>query len=243
VGYVPRNNYIKINPSVNYSFFPKKSKVLSHGPFVSSTFFYNKKFIQTDNETYLDYKVSFRDQSVFDAWIAHDFVELLRPFDPTNSGKDTLATGTLHRWNSWGLTYVSKPQKLFTYDFSTRYGGYYANGSRLNLTANIGYRFQPFVNLTMSASYNYIDLPQPWGKINFWLVGPRVDLTFTNKLFFTSFVQYNEQQKNINLNARFQWRYNPASDFFIVYTDNYYSQPFNIRNRALVAKFTFWWNK
>jgi hypothetical protein len=74
-------------------------------------------------------------------------------------------------------------------------------------------------------------------------VGPRVDLTFTNKLFFTSFVQYNEQQKNINLNARFQWRYNPASDFFIVYTDNYYSQPFNIRNRALVAKFTFWWNK
>ncbi len=243
VGYVPRKNYIKINPSVNYLFFSKKGIVLSHGPFISSAFFYNEAFHQTDNETYLDYKVSFRDQSTFDAWTAHDFVELLRPFDPTNSGKDSLATGTLHHWNSWGLTYVSKPQRLFTFDFSTRYGGYYAGGNRLNLTANLGYRFQPFVNLTLSASYNNINLPLPWGKTNFWLVGPRVDLTFTNKLFFTSFVQYNEQQKNINLNTRFQWRYNPASDFFIVYTDNYYTQPFNIRNRALVVKFTYWWSK
>ena len=33
VGYVPRNNYIKLNPYSNYLFFPKKKgQVLSHGP-------------------------------------------------------------------------------------------------------------------------------------------------------------------------------------------------------------------
>ena len=241
VGYVPRNNYIKINPRVGYTFFPKKGKVLSHGPQLNSTYYFNKNFYQTDNETFMDYKISFRNQAVFDAWIAHDYVELLRPFDPTVSGKDTLATGTKHSWNSWGTVYASKPQQLFTYGFSTRYGGYYANGSRLNLTADLGYRFQPYVNITLSTSYNHIDLPKPWGITNFWLIGPGIDVTLTNTFFLTAFVQYNDQQKNLNINTRLQWRYKPASDFFIVYTDNYYSSPLYVRNRALVLKFTYWW--
>ena len=241
VGYVPRNNYIKINPKVGYTFFPKKGKILSHGPQLNSTYYFNKNFYQTDNETFMDYKISFRNQAVFDAWIAHDYVELLRPFDPTVSGKDTLATGTKHSWNSWGTVYASKPQQLFTYGFSTRYGGYYANGSRLNLTADLGYRFQPYVNITLSTSYNHIDLPKPWGITNFWLIGPGIDVTLTNTFFLTAFVQYNDQQKNLNINTRLQWRYKPASDFFIVYTDNYYSSPLYVRNRALVLKFTYWW--
>ena len=242
VGYVPRSNYIKINPQTGYNFFPKRSRVLSHGPLLSSTYYFNSKFHQTDNETYLDYKVNLRNQATFDTWIAHDYVELLKPFDPTNSGKDTLATGTKHSWNAWGTSYTSKPQKLFTYAFSTRYGGYYANGKRLNLTADLGYRFQPFVNITLSTSYNYIDLPKPWNITNFWLIGPRIDVTLTNTFFFTAFIQYNNQQKNINLNTRLQWRYKPASDFFIVYTDNYYTAPLFVRNRALVLKFTYWWS-
>jgi hypothetical protein len=180
---------------------------------------------------------------MIDAWVAKDYVELLRPFDPTNAGNARLATGTQHKWNAWGTSYTSKPQKLFTYAFASRYGGYYANGNRLFLSADLGYRFQPFVNITLNANYNYISLPKPWGQTRFWLVGPRIDVTLTNTFFFTTFIQYNEQQKNINLNTRLQWRYKPASDFFIVYTDNYYSDPFFVRNRALVVKITYWWNK
>lgn len=241
VGYIQRSNYFKINPVASYLFFPKWGSVVSHGPYVNSTFYYNKDFHQTDNESYLDYKINFRNQAVFDAWIAHDFVQLLRPFDPTNSNKDTLATGTKHNWNAWGTNFTSKPQKLFTYGFSTRYGGYYQNGSRLNLTADLGYRFQPHVNITLNTSFNHIKLPKPWGNTNLWLIGPRVDVTVTNTFFMTAFVQYNSQQKNINVNTRLQWRYKPASDFFIVYTDNYYTSPLYIRNRALVLKFTYWW--
>lgn len=241
-GYVPRNDYFKMNTQVGYLFFPKQGKVLSHGPILNSTWFFNNKFYHTDNETFLLYKWNFRDQSVFGAWVAHDYVELLKPFDPTNSGKDTLGAGSQHSWKAWGTDYFSKPQRLLTYSFNTRYGGYYANGKRLNITADIGYRFQPYVNITLSTSYNYIDLPKPWNVTNFWLVGPRIDVTFTNKFFLTTFVQYNDQQKNINLNARVQWRYKPASDFFLVYTDNYYTAPLFIRTRALVLKFTYWWN-
>ena len=144
--------------------------------------------------------------------------------------------------NTLGFDLVSQPQKLFTYATSIRYGGYYANGKRFSFISDIGYRFQPYVSLALSSSYNQLDLPKPWGNISFFLIGPKIDVTMTNKLFITAYIQYNEQQKNVNVNARLQWRYKPASDLFIVYTDNYYPSPFSIKNRALVLKFNYWWS-
>ncbi len=246
VGYVPDNGprpgYIKMNPQISRLFFPKSKHVLSHGPKLNSSLFFNTSMKPTDNETYAVYGVTFRKQNVWNTWVSNNYVELLRKFDPTNSRKDSLAIGSKHQWNAFGIEYTSKPQSVFTYAFTTRYGGYYANGTRLNFTTDIGYRFQPYVSLNLSSSYNDIRLPQPWGRTTFWLIGPRVDVTMTNKLFFTAFAQYNEQQKNVNLNTRFQWRYRPASDLFIVYTDNYLPETFGVKNRALVVKLTYWWN-
>jgi len=242
VGYVPRTKFIKLNPQAGYLFFPKGKTVLSHGPKFSGIYYYDDAFNETDNTSIFSYGVTFRTQSVLTAWTAHDYVKLLKPFDPTNSGKDSLAAGTEHRWNSFGVDFTSKPQSVFTYLFTTRYGGYYADGTRLNLGGEVGYRFQPYLSFAVTFNYNDIRLPEPWGKNTFWLIGPRLDVTMTNKLFFTAFAQYNEQQNNVNLNTRLQWRYRPASDLFIVYTDNYLPDTFGVKNRSLVLKFTYWWN-
>ncbi len=251
-GYVPRRGYERVTGMLGYTFLPTGSSILSHGPMLNSTYFFDPAGRKSDNETFLNYTVTFRSKSVLNAWVATDYVRLLQPFDPTNTGRETLATNTEHSWAAWGTRFDSKPQSLFTYGFSSRYGGYYANGTRLNLTADLGYRFQPYVSLAASASYNDIRLPQPWGRATFWLVGPRFDLTMTNTLYLTTFVQYNEQQKNMNVNARVQWRYKPASDFFLVYTDNYLPNSaqigqdvpgfLSVKNRALVLKWTYWWN-
>jgi hypothetical protein len=246
VGYVPDNvprpGYIKFNPQIARLFFPKSKHVLSHGPKFNASLYFDPKMNPTDNEAYGMYVVTFRDQSVWNTWVSNNYVKLLKPFDPTNSGKDPLPAGSEHQWNAFGIEYTSKPQSVFTYAFTTRYGGYYADGTRFNFTTDIGYRFQPFVSINLTSSFNDIRMPEPYGKTTFWLVGPRVDVTMTNKLFFTAFAQYNEQQNNVNLNTRFQWRYRPASDLFIVYTDNYFPETFNVKNRALVIKFTYWWN-
>jgi hypothetical protein len=242
VGYVPRRNYVKVNPLISYLFFPKSKGILSHGPKLSSTYFFNDNFRQTDDETFLSYSITFRQQSVLTGWVAHNFVQLLQPFDPTNSGLEYLDVGSKHKWNSFGADFVSKPQSIFTYTLSSRFGGYFADGTRLNLSGEVGYRYQPYLSFALGFSYNDIHLPSPWNNRVFWLVGPRLDVTLTNKLFFTAFAQYNEQQNNVNLNTRFQWRYRPASDLFIVYTDNYLPDNLAVKNRALVIKFTYWWN-
>jgi hypothetical protein len=243
VGYVPRRNYIRLYPQVTRNFFPKSGRVLSHGPKVFSNYFFNRKMKETDYEHVLAYNIVFRNQSTLVPWFAKNYVRLLQPFDPTNMLKDSLPANTDHHWDAYGVDFVSKPQSVFTYSFSTRYGGYYASGKRLNITSEIGYRFQPFVNISLNTSINRINLPQPWGNVNFILVGPRVDFTMTNKLFLTGFLQYNEQTDNMNLNLRFQWRYKPASDLFIVFTDNYLPENLSVRNRAVVVKFNYWWNR
>ena len=240
-GYVPRTGYIRVFPQATRLFFPTGTKVLSHGPVVTSSYFFNESFNKTDNESIALYKITLRTQAVLAGWVGNSYIKLLRPFDPTNSGMDTLATGSEHRWIAYGADFISKPQSLFTYSISARNGGYYADGKRFNLTSEFGYRFQPYVSIALSSSYNDIQLPDPWGKTTFWLVGPRLDVTMTNKLFFTAFAQYNEQRKNVNLNTRIQWRYKPASDLFIVYTDNYLPENFGVKNRALVVKLTYWW--
>jgi len=243
VGYVPRRGQVKFNPTISRLFFPKGSTVLSHGPGIIATWYFDEPLTHSiDHETVFTYKISFRSQAVLTMWTAENYVDLLSPFDPTNSGLDSLQAGTEHRWKSYGFDFTSKPQSVLTYLVSLRNGGYYLSGRRFNLTADLGYRFQPYVSILLSAAYNDIHLPGPWNHRRFWLIGPRLDVTMTNKLYFTAFAQYNEQQKNVNLNTRLQWRYRPASDLFIVYTDNYFPETFHVRNRALVVKFTYWWN-
>ena len=241
-GYVPRRDYIKANPQIIRNYFPRSGNVLSHGPQLSATYFFNTAFHQTDNESVLAYLVTFRDRSTFNAFFMHDYVELLKGFDPTNSGKDTLARGTTHSWNTLGIDIISKPQSLFTYAFSSRYGGYYLDGKKITIAGSVGYRIQPYLSVLLNISYNKLSLPQPWGEKNFWLIGPRIDLTLTNTFFFTTFIQYNQQGNNMNINTRLQWRYKPASDLFLVYTDNYLPSPLSVRNRAIVLKFNYWWN-
>ncbi len=243
VGFVPRRGYQKGNLQASYLFFPTGSRVLSHGPGLGSTVFMNTRLTQQlDSEHFLFYTAIFRNKSTFTGWVATNTVRLLAPLDPTNSGKATLAAGTFHEWRAWGTEFISRPQTLLTYGFTSRWGGFYNNGTRLNLTADLGYRLQPYASLALSANYNRIDLPGLSGLTTFWLVGPRLDLTMSNTLFLTAFMQYNEQARNVNLNTRLQWRYKPASDLFVVYTDNYLPENFALKSRALVLKLTYWWN-
>ena len=243
VGFVPRNGYIKMSSFLGYLFYPKDSKILSHGPKWTSIYFFNESMERTDNLNLLQYFLNFRNRSSLRMTLIDEYVELLEPFDPTGSGKPELPAGSKHNWNAVRLNYESKPQSMFTYTIGGRIGGYYEDGNWFSVTNELGYRFQPYVSLSSNISYNYISMPEPWNKTDFWLIGSEIDITFTNKLFFATLFQYNEQSKNFNLNSRLQWRYKPASDLYLVYTNNQLLEPYTGRSWSLTLKLTYWFNK
>ncbi len=244
VGFFQRTNYARINPRIAYLFFPKGKNVLTHGPTLFNVTFYNEGKYNVENTTGIMYNIELRTKALISAFFANDYLELLTDFDPTNLTGIKLNKGSKHGWNSGGIFFTSKPQSLFTYSFESRIGGFFSGGSRTRLAYSIGYRFQPYVQLALAAEMNDINLPEEKGlkDAHFWLISPRVDITLTNNFYFTTFVQYNEQIKNTNINARLQWRYKPVSDIFLVYTDNYATIDPRVKNRAIVLKMTYWWN-
>ncbi|MCK5210557.1 MAG: carbohydrate binding family 9 domain-containing protein, partial [Cyclobacteriaceae bacterium] len=172
VGYVPRTNYYSLNPSFMYHFFPTKSKkVVSHGPRIGTNIYFDNKFNRTDNESFLGYGISFLNRSSLTGEVSDDYVLLLEDFDPTNSGGEKLLAGSSYTWNALGISYNSTPGKLLTYEFNSRYGGYY-NGTRLFISGSLGYRFQPYVSLNMDIAFNSIELPEPYTSTDLWLVSP-----------------------------------------------------------------------
>jgi hypothetical protein len=241
-GYVPRRDFVQINPRVTVKFYPQSGPLEYHGLLAELNNLYkpdNKEL--TDRVLGFDYFFQFKSRERLEIKGNHQFVLLQQNFDPTNKGANYLISGSNYSWNDFSAYYTSDNRKILKYDFQAGYGGYF-NGNRWFIQGTFNYRFQPFGYISLIYSYNDLKLPEPWQHTGFWLIGPKLDVTFTDKLFFTTYVQYNEQADNLNINARFQWRYKPVSDLFLVYSDNYFPGSMNVKNRALVLKLSYWFN-
>jgi len=140
------------------------------------------------------------------------------------------------------------------FDFSK--GTYFSNkaekinGKSTNFRGSIGYRYQPYGVFSVDCEYTKIGMPLPYNSVEYWLIGPRAELSFSKNVFFSTFFQYNTQTNNTNINSRLQWRFRPVSDIFLVYTDNYFAEnipnyyikAWTPKNRALILKMTYWLN-
>jgi hypothetical protein len=239
-GYVRRTGYFLLNPEFSFLWVPNK-KVISHGIVSTANYYYSPDFNQMDHEISAMYKIEFSNRTIIDAGFKDFYTLLNRDFDPTHISNTFLAKGTDYAYRVGFIDYFSDTRALLNYSATLTKGSFY-NGNIGSLGGYVTYRYQPYLNLTINFSYTDMNLPAPFEQSRFWLVGPKLDLTLSDKVFFSSFVQYNEQIDNMNINMRFQWRYKPVSDLFIVYTDNYYTSDWSPRNRALVVKLSYWFN-
>ncbi len=242
VGFVPRRDYFSINPEVELILYGKPGgKIVTHGPGVELSTLWKPEFGRSDSEISLYWNFQFSENQRGRIFVERNFVHLFDSFDPTRTGAEELPGDTDFRYNLAGLFYSTNSAKKVFHRFIAL-GGEFFNGNLLRLDGRSTYRFQPYGSVALSYSINRIILPEPYATANLILVGPRIDLTFSKKLFLTTLVQYNNQIDNLNVNARLQWRYKPVSDFYLVYTDNYATQNLSIRNRSIVAKITYWLN-
>ncbi len=240
-GYIRRKGYFETNPGVQYKFFPHSSILIDHGPGMKTDIFFDSKMKISDRESQLSYTFDFIDKSILVADAKEYYVRLLAPYDPTNTGGEKLQAGEEFNWKDAGISYTSDIRRPLNGILATRYGTYY-NGTKWTVSGEIDYRYQPYASISLAGSYNDIRLPDPYKSAKLILVGPRLDFTFTNKIFFTAFVQYNNQIDNLNYNFRFQWRYAPVSDLFLVYTENAYPGNLTVKNRGFIVKLSYWFN-
>ncbi|MDH4058639.1 MAG: DUF5916 domain-containing protein, partial [Cyclobacteriaceae bacterium] len=221
--------------------YPKSKTISVMGPSIEASINRIPTGDLTDRNTEIDFRVEFLNTSTVRAGLNNTYQLLTTDFNPISSSFPEYMTGEEFSWMRGFVEYQSDQRKVFNYTIQTAFGGFY-DGTNYKVGGQLNYRVQPYGNLSVLFDYNDIALSGDYGAEQLFLIGPKLDLTFTRKLFLTTFVQFNNKDDNVNLNARFQWRFKPASDFFIVYTENYLPSGLVSKNRALVLKLTYWLN-
>lgn len=241
VGFTPRNDYKRLASRLIYQFFPVSNLINRHGPGIETEMLWNEALGNTDELYTFLYEFQFQSLSRLTFTVNNRYTYLFSPFDPTRTGGESLEAGTDYRNSSMGFRYIGNPRKALFFTLRGDMGQYFT-GNIKTLQGTMNWRLGYLANVSMNFSYNNIRLPEPQNSADLFLVGPRFDLTFSKDLFWTTFFQYNNQIDNININTRIQWRYAPVSDFFVVYTDNYFPSTFAPKQRALIMKLNYWFN-
>jgi len=223
----------------SYTIYPENSKrIISHefnGRYIYDV---DTAFSMLNTEIEGGYTLEFTSTAQFRASYNHTKVNLLYPF--TFIG-DSLLPADIYGYDQAEIGFQSDQRKLFSLMAGGAYGTFY-NGKRMQYTFGIKYRAQPWGNFSINIEQNFLEFPEPYGSDNLFLINPRIEINFSRKLFWTTFLQYNTQEDNFNINSRIQWRFQPMSDLYIVYTDNYAVEFWGPKHRALVIKLNYWFN-
>ena len=234
-----RRGFFLLYNQSSYTFFPKKGPFNQFMISLENFTILNLDGSQNERNHDLEFRFFLKNTSNLVLHVHKNINDLLfntsftdgKPIPPAH-----------YKANSYGLTYNTDSRKklFFKTDFEA---GQFFNGNILRYEVSANFRIQPWANFTMSLQQAQLRFPGEYGKNNLFLIAPRIEINFSNNLFWTTFLQYNNQRNNFNINSRLQWRYKPMSDIFLVYSDNYFTDPFmKNKNRALVFKMNYWLN-
>jgi len=169
---------------------------------------------------------------------SYTYVSILNSIDNLNIDFDFLQNGnpispdryvqTYGRIGYWTTT-----NKKFYMNAKLEYGQFY-NGTRLNPDVRISYRMLPKAVLSASYAIQSVDLKQ-LGQRTFHLAKVTSEVYFNNRMNWTTYLQYNTQRNNFNINSRIQWEYQPLSYVYLVFTNNY-NNDFENKNWGISLK-------
>lgn len=244
LGFVQRTGVFKNGNGFSYNFYPKKGKISLHSPGVMALNYWrpNMDWKNVDHIYSLYYNISFTNQATLRADLRNNFTFLTFDFDPTRTpGAVPIPGDRGYTYNNASLSFTSNPAKVLSFTLLTS-GGQFFNGHSFSAGTVLTYRIQPWALLSLSTQYDAIRLPEPHSSADYWLITPKVDITFTKSLFWSTLVQYSNQRENLGINSRLQWRFAPLSDLYLVYNDNYFTTEFGPKFRSINLKITYWLN-
>ncbi len=163
------------------------------------------------------------------------FDRLVRPFAIAPGVRIPIGSYNFHTVQ---LSYTGGQQRKFSGAVVYEMGTFYS-GNRRSIALNLArVEVTPQLSIEPSFSINDVDLLE--GAFTATVLRARTTYTMTPRMYVSGIVQYNSTSTSVGSNVRFRWEYQPGSELFVVYTDDYNSDPLPsahaLRNRALVVK-------
>lgn len=235
-GRLIRQGYTQINPWMKFTFFPKSGVLNTHSIRTWHHIYY---FNRNPNERQynLAYDTFFKNTGSFTISLNHSDIDLMYPTNFLGDNYDNLPADNYTHWRT-NLSYNSDIRRRLSYALGINMGTFY-NGNRLTVTSSTNLRFGYWGNFGISYDMNNIDLPENYGKTLLHLIRFNGSISFSNKLFLNSAVQYNSFNRNFSIFSKLQWRFSPLSDIFLIYNQNNETDDFTLSHRALMIKVTY----
>lgn len=216
---VVREGYTQTTVGLEYQKFYEKSKTLNSVRYLNykNDTYFDEHGKLNQSSHFLNSAIFFKNLSALYYVFKYDYVDLRYGFDPLGNGNSL--TPDEYRFGILKIGYNSANNQKFRYRFNVQKGNYY-NGKRIAAGGYLNYQLLPFANLELTYNINEIDL-NLLGKETFHLTRFTGQIFFSNRLNWTTYVQYNTQRDNFNINSRLQWEYKPLSYVYLVVSDNY----------------------
>ena len=238
---IVRRGFRHVFNSLQYRMFPEGGRFMQHRLELENFTVWNRDGSFNETNHSLSWESDFRNSASFS--VGMDLVHNALPFHTSFTGGvyEPIPPG-YYKYLQGNAEYRTDGRRMLIAGASLRYGGFF-NGTLLQAGGTLTWRVQPWGNFSLNVENAAIRFPTTYGSTNLLLIAPRIEVNFSNNLFWTTFLQLNTQNNNFNVNSRLQWRFKPMSDVFLVYTDNYFSDPFlKNKSRALVFKMNYWLN-
>lgn len=153
------------------------------------------------------------------------------------SGPVRLTPG-LYQWDEFFVTLRSYNGRKLSGIAGYGVGGYYSgHKSTLNIVGDA----RPNKNLSFGPTYSYNNVDLREGSFDTHLIGLRSNISFTNNLLTSAYLQYNSSGNLGAFQVRFNYIFRTIDNFFIVYNETRYTDGIYTgkSNRSLVLKMTY----
>jgi hypothetical protein len=214
----------------------------SFGPIRKLTFQGNLVYV-TNTANRLDtreqtgtFQTEFTNSDVAGVSYIDTFERLVRPFAIVPGVSIPVGAYDFHTLQ---LSYTAGQQRPVSGGVVYEQGSFY-DGTRRSIAVNTArVQVTPRISIEPSLMVTRVELPA--AAFTTSVVRGRATFTVTPRMFFSGIAQYNSTARSVGSNLRLRWEYLPGSELFVVYTDDYDSQPPSgvpaLRNRAFVVKF------
>lgn len=149
-----------------------------------------------------------------------------------------LEPGAYH-WIRYRLELETASKRKINGEITWWFGGFY-NGTLDQIELQLNMRPFSFLNFEFFFERNRASLPEGDFIQDLW--ASRILLNFSSDLQLSSFVQYDNESRNLGTNTRLRWTFSPKGDLFVVYNHNILNdltERWNYQSNQLILKLTY----
>jgi hypothetical protein len=164
------------------------------------------------------------------------------PLVPFPAAGTSIVPGS-YGWTTTQASYVSNQARRVYGSATVDVGGYY-NGQRQSVQGAVNFILGRTLLIEPNYTRNRLTLP---GRSVYTsnVLNVRVSHSFSPNLFLKGFAQYNDDRRTASFNFLVWYIYKPGSDLYVVFNQGWDAvlpvpQQYNVRNRSLAVKMTYW---